>query len=58
MQETWEVSLISGWGRDPPPWRKAGQPIAVLLLGESHEQRSLVGYSPWSHKEFEKTEVT
>ena len=29
-----------------------------ILAGRIHEQRSLVGYSPWSHKEFEKTEVT
>ena len=28
------------------PWRKAWQPTAVLLPGESHGQRSLAGYSP------------
>ena len=28
------------------PWRKAWQPTLVFLLGESHGQRSLVGYSP------------
>ena len=32
------------------PWRKAWQPAPVLLPGESHGQRSLVGYSPWGHK--------
>jgi len=26
------------------------------LLGESHGQRSLVGYSPWGHKESDITE--
>ena len=26
------------------PWRKAGQPTPVFLSGESHGQRSLVGY--------------
>ena len=27
----------------------------VFLPGESHGQRSLVGYSPWSHKESDTT---
>ena len=33
------------------PWRWEWQPTPVFLPGESHEQRSLVGYSPWGHKE-------
>jgi len=28
----------------------------AFLLGESHEQRSLVGYSPWGCKEEDMTE--
>jgi len=28
------------------PWRRAWQPSPVFLLGESHGQRSLAGYSP------------
>ena len=32
------------------PWRRAWQPASVFLPGESHGQRSLVGYSPWCHK--------
>ena len=28
------------------PWRRAWQPTLVFLPGESHGQRSLVGYSP------------
>ena len=28
----------------------------VLLLGKSHGLRSLVGYSPWGHKELDMTE--
>ena len=32
------------------PWRREWQPTLVFLPGESHGQRSLVGYSPWSHK--------
>ena len=40
------------------PWRRAWQPIPGFLPGESHAQRSLVGYSPWSCKESDTTEVT
>ena len=38
------------------PWRKAWQLTPVFLPEESHGQRSLVGYSPWSHKESDTTE--
>ena len=31
-------------------WRREWQPTSVFLPGESHRQRSLVGYSPWGHK--------
>ena len=31
-------------------WRRAWQPTPVFLPGESHEQRSLAGYSPWGHR--------
>ena len=30
---------------------KKWQPTPVLLPGESHGQKSLVGYSPWGHRE-------
>ena len=39
-------------------WGRALQPTAVFLPGESHGQRSLVGYSPWGHRESDMTEVT
>ena len=46
------------WGRpgfDPwvgkIPWRRKWQPTPVLLPGESHGGRSLVGCSPWGRKE-------
>ena len=32
------------------------QPTPVFLPGESHGQKSLVGYSPWGHKESDTTE--
>ena len=34
------------------------QLIPVFLHGEYHGQRSLVGYSPWGHKELDMTEAT
>ena len=39
------------------PWRRAWQPTPVFLPGESHGQRSLVGYSPWGQKELGMTEA-
>ena len=38
-----DVGSIPGFGRFP--WRRAWQPTPVFLLGESHGQRSLTGYS-------------
>ena len=37
-------------------WRREWQPTPVFLLGESHGQRSLQGYSPWGRKESDTTE--
>ena len=39
------------------PWRRAWQPTPEFLHGESHGQRSLVGYSPWGCKASDMTEV-
>ena len=44
-------------GREDPRRRK-WQPTPIVLPGESHGQRSLVGYSPQSCKESDTTEVT
>ena len=40
------------------PWRRTWQLTPVFLPGESHGQRSLVGYSPWDHKESGTTKTT
>ena len=46
------------------PWirkilcRRAGPPTPVFLPGESHGQRSLVGYSPLDRKEADTTGAT
>ena len=38
------------------PWRREWQPTPVFMPGEYYGQRSLAGYSPWSHKELDMTE--
>ena len=42
MQETWVQTL-----GPEDLWRKEWLPTLVFLPGESHGQRTLVGYSPW-----------
>ena len=49
-----DTSLIPGLGRFP--WRRKWQPTPVFLPGESHGQRSLVGYSLWGYEESDTTE--
>ena len=47
---------VQSLGWEDPPWRRKRQPTPVFLPGESHGQRSLVGYSPWGHKESDTTD--
>ena len=47
-----EIHGFNPWVRKIP-WRRAWQPTPVFLPGESHGQRSLVGYNPWDHKELD-----
>ena len=51
MQET-EIWLL---GLEDP-LEKGMATHSSTLAGEFHEQRSLVGYSPWSHKELNMTD--
>ena len=51
MQETQVQSL--GW---EDPLEKEMAPLSSILGWKTHGQRSLVGYSPWSHKELDMTE--
>ena len=44
------------WVKDIP-WRREWQPTPVFLREESNGQRSLVGYSLWSLKELDPTEL-
>ena len=45
---------IPGFGK--VPWRKKWLPTPVILPGKSRGQSSLVGYSPWDHKESDMPE--
>ena len=48
---------ISDTGSIPGfPWRRKWQPTPIVLAGESHGQRTLVGYSPRGHRESDPTE--
>ena len=49
----WVRSLC---GEDP--LERKWQPTLVFFPGQSHGQRSLAGYSPWTRKESDTTEVT
>ena len=51
-----DVDSIPGLGRSPGGGH--GKPTPVFLPGESHGQRSLMGYSPWGLKESDMTEST
>ena len=47
------------YGFDPSVgkiWRRKWLPTPVFLPGEFYGQRSLMGYSPWDHKESDTTE--
>ena len=37
------------------PWSRKWQPALIILAWEIHGQRSLVGCSPWGHKESDTT---
>ena len=48
------MGSIPGLGRSPGG--RKWQPPPVFLPEKSHGQRSLVGYSPWGHRELDMTE--
>ena len=49
-----DLDLISGLGRFPGEGHD--NPLRYSCLENPHEQRSLVGYSPWGCKESDMTE--
>ena len=54
MQETWVQSL----GQEDLLEKEMATHSSILAWKKSHGQRSLVGYSPWGHKETDRTEHT
>ena len=50
-----DAGSTPGLGRPPGG---NGNPTPVFLPGESHGQRSLLGYSPWGCKESDMTKHT
>ena len=59
LSATQEMQEIRVWSLgQEDPLEEEMQPTPVFLPGESHGQRSLVGYSPWDHKELDMTEHT
>ena len=54
LPTTWETQVrFLGWEN---PVQKEWQPTPVFLSGKSYGWRSLVGYSPWGHKESDTAE--
>ena len=49
-----DMGLIPKWGRSAA--EEHGNPLQYSCLESPHERRSLVGYSPWGHKELDTTE--
>ena len=54
--DPWEMQVQSLVWEDPQ--RRAWQPTPAFLSGESHGQKSLMGYSPCGRKESDMTEAT
>ena len=49
-----DVGLIPASGRFPGG--RSSNPLQYSCLEKFHGQRSLAGYSPWGHKEWDTTE--
>ena len=49
-----DLGSVPGLGRFPGGGH--GNPLQYSCLKNPHEQRSLVGYSPWGRKELDRTE--
>ena len=52
----WHSGLVLKFRVRKIPWKREWLPTPVFLPGESHEQKSLVGYSPCDRKELDTTE--
>ena len=52
---TMQVARVQSPGQEDP-LEKATAIHSIFLPGKFYGQRSLVGYSPWGHKELDTTE--
>ena len=50
-----DLGSVPGSGRSPGEGN-GNPPTPVFLPGRPHGERSLVGYSPWGHKDSDTTE--
>ena len=59
-ESTYQLMRLKRYRFDPwvgkIAWRRKWHPTSTFLPGESHGQRSLAGYSQWSHKESDMTQ--
>ena len=53
VRDARDMGSVPGWG---DPLEKEMAAYSIFLPGEAHGQRSLEGYSPWSHRESDATE--
>ena len=51
MQKTWVRRLVL-----EDPWEKKMATHSSMLPGKSQGQKSMLGYSPWGHKELDMTQ--
>ena len=51
----WHSGRFDPWVRKIP-WSRKWQPTPIFLSEKFYGQRSLVGCSPWGHKELDTTE--
>ena len=58
MQETYirDTSSIPGWQKSPEGGH--GNPFGYSCLENLMDNKNLVGYSPWGHKETDMPEAT
>ena len=58
MYHQWKQEVLETFCKIIDSYLFKWQPAPAFLPGESHGQRSLVGYSPEGHKESDMTEET
>ena len=52
-----DIEIVRSLSREDP-LEQGMATHSSILAGESHRQRTLLGYNPWGHKELDMTEAT